>query len=109
MSGGAAAAFLTFFGSALKDTTASAIVAKVGLLPAHGFVHALQAYVLSVVFSMLAYGFTYLAHMCFYFERDRTGIALSGITIVMGFACVIAFAFGSYSAIDALGQIMAAI
>ena len=98
VSGGTAVSFLTFLGAAFKDLS---VVERVGAPAARGFVLSLQAFVLSVAICILAYGTTYLAHACYHLKLDRTAFVLMCATIILGFSCLFAFVFGSFSAIGA--------
>src|SRR6266446_5675846 len=101
VSGGATIAFLSFLGSAFKE---SDVAARIGPGAARGFILAIQFFVASVACCVLAHGTTYLGHGAYHFRHDKTGLVLMVITAALALACIAAFVYGSYAAIDAFGD-----
>jgi hypothetical protein len=100
VSGGATIAFLSFLGSAFKE---SEVAGRIGPIAAKGFILAIQFFVASVACSVLAHGTTFLSHGAYHFRHDKTGFVLMVITALLALACIFAFVYGSYAAIGAFG------
>lgn len=98
VSGGATISFLSFLGNAVKE---GGIANRIGDSATAGFIPAMQWFVASVSLCVLGHGTTYFSHGAYYFRYERTGAAFAIVTIVLELACVGAFVYGSFAAINA--------
>lgn len=101
VSGGAAAAYLTFLGATFsKDGRFEAF----GSDAAVTLILAMRDYILGVASALLCYTFTWFSHGSYYRKYERTGNFMIVIAIIFGFSCIGFFVFGSLQAASAFGQ-----